>query len=124
MKRYVSKYIKENYGKRMPQDAQVIDHGIDHAQYFQGHGLAHSDYIDTDTGAGETFYDAYQDALEQLAQQDWDVEAIDRIIKSKEPNLPREGQGPSAHEVFVKENPDAPEDFDSELYYYVSVDVR
>lgn len=42
----------------------------DHEQYWQGHGVAFTDYDECATGCGDTLREAFEDALESLAQQD------------------------------------------------------
>ena len=49
-------------------DYEIINHGIEHSQYFQGCGTAFTDYHLVSTGIGDSEYDAAQDALEQLYQ--------------------------------------------------------
>ncbi len=58
---------------------QVIDHGIDHSQHFQGCGTSHTEYTDVATGIGDSRQDALSDALESLAQNGWDVEGIENF---------------------------------------------
>lgn len=41
----------------------------DHAQYWQGHGIALTNYTHCATGCGDTLREAFEDALEDLAQQ-------------------------------------------------------
>jgi len=48
---------------------EVVDHGIDGDQYFQGCGLTFTSYEDIATGIGENFAEAVDDALEILAQK-------------------------------------------------------
>ncbi len=49
----------------------------DHEQYWQGHGIACTDYTHCATGCGETLREAFEDALEDLAQQDIEVYDVD-----------------------------------------------
>ena len=58
------------------KDYEVIDHGFDAEQYFQGCGTAFTEFDDVATGIGETAAEALDDALENLAQGDWDVSSI------------------------------------------------
>ena len=55
---------------------EVIDHEFDSEQYFQGCGTAYTDFEDVSTGIGETAREAFDDALESLAQEDWDISSI------------------------------------------------
>ena len=54
-----------------------IESTIDHSQYWQGAGLAFSDFEDIGTGIGNTEAEGAEDALEILAQNDWDTDSID-----------------------------------------------
>lgn len=49
------------------------DHGIDNPQYFQGHGVSCTDWDDCATGCGDNPREAGEDALEQLAQQGYEI---------------------------------------------------
>lgn len=42
----------------------------DHEQYWQGHGVAFTDYDLSETGCGDTIREAFDDALDGLAQMD------------------------------------------------------
>ena len=53
---------------------EIINHGICHSDYFQGCGTAFTEFIDVATGIGNSEQEALDDALEILAQGDWDVE--------------------------------------------------
>ena len=59
---------------------EVLDHGIEHEQYFQGCGVSCTGYADVATGIGCSVAEAVDDALEQLAQGEWDVEGMERRI--------------------------------------------
>ena len=52
---------------------EIINHGICHSDYFQGCGTAFTEFIDVATGIGNSEQEALDDALEILAQGDWDV---------------------------------------------------
>ena len=57
---------------------EIINHGVMYSDYFQGCGLAFSDYDAVSTGIGSSEREAFDDAIEQLSQQegmesvDWD----------------------------------------------------
>ncbi len=115
----------------------VVDHGVEHAQYFQGHGTASTDWTHTATGCGSDTREALDDALEQLAQQpeldgiDW--EGLHKTICDKYTDLKSPGKVAAAsvsayHERF---NPNAEnpvlcsDDCDEcEHHYYLSIDLR
>lgn len=57
-------------------DYEVLDHGFDGEQYFQGCGISYTEFEDVATGIGETAQEAFEDALDQLAEKDWDYSKI------------------------------------------------
>lgn len=79
--------------------------GLDHPEYFRGVGIVGTDWKDVAVGIGATEAEAYEDALESLAQCDWDVSSLPGATDA----------GMDAEEV-------APED--SDMWYYVAVYVR
>ena len=54
---------------------EIIQHGIEHEQYFQGCGVAHTSYSDVVTGIGSTEVEAFQNALDQLTDMGYTVPA-------------------------------------------------
>lgn len=71
-------------------DVQVIIHGADHPDYFQGCGTAFSDYNFCVTGCGMSAKQAFEDALDQLADAcdhhvDHHLTAAQRDFDSKSP---------------------------------------
>ncbi len=107
---------------------QVVDHGIEHEQYFQGCGVAFTEYDECVTGCGDNFAEALDDALESIAQDNIDVDALELEIHRDEDWMGEWPTTPSATSVFQKHNPEAyDEDSDEwdmdgcELYYYVSI---
>lgn len=85
---------------------QIVDHGIDNPQYFQGCGVSCTEYTDCATGIGDTYQEALEDALDFLAQNDWNTETVDT-----------EDDDPSRETV--------PGYIDAlDLHYHVSVRVR
>ena len=57
---------------------QILFHGIEHSQYFQGCGTYGTPFDDVATGTGDTKSEALQDALESLAQNDWDTSELEK----------------------------------------------
>lgn len=60
---------------KMIKDYEVLDHGVEHAQFFQGCGVSFTRFNSCVTGVGETAQEAYDDCLEQMAQMDIEVDA-------------------------------------------------
>ena len=69
--------------QKTPEDFEVIDHGVDHEQYFQGCGVSCTEFTACATGVGESAHDALEDALESLAQDEWDTSKINNQLSEK-----------------------------------------
>ena len=98
------------------KEYEIVDHGFDGEQYFQGCGVAFSDFDDVATGMGDTAREAFDDALDNLAENDWDVSKIKG--KSK---LSRQGVRGYLRSIGIKLDPDGD---GSETHYYLSIRVR
>jgi len=75
-------------------DFEVVAHGIDTEDYFQGCGVSYTPYSDVVTGIGDNPSEAVDDCLEQIAMNGVDVEDMEgRICKECEietlPTRPR-----------------------------------
>lgn len=89
---------------------EIINHGYEHEQYFQGCGTSFTDYDDVATGIGNNAREAYDDAVEQLAMGDYDVD-----------KLPTKPRGIRARDkVPAKIGGHETDDF----YWYVSIRVK
>lgn len=64
------------------ENMQIVDHGIEHEQYFQGCGTSFTSYEHVVTGYGNNAREAIEDCLEQMAISGFNVDNIDadRII--------------------------------------------
>jgi hypothetical protein len=71
--------------RRAVADFEIVRHGIDNSQYFQGCGVAFTEYEACFTGIGNNPNEALDDALEQAAVSGWDVESI----KNDQPTKPK-----------------------------------
>jgi hypothetical protein len=69
-------------------DYEIVDHGIEHEQYFQGCGTAFTGFDECFTGIGNNPHEALEDALEAAAQSDWDISNIKNTMK-KRPKVKR-----------------------------------
>jgi hypothetical protein len=66
------------------KDFQVDDLGIESSQYFQGYGVAFSEFTDCVYGIGDNPREALNDCLEQIATMPDSIDCDDlerRIIK-------------------------------------------
>lgn len=123
---------------KKPTEWRVMDHGADGASYFPGHGVAFTSYADCATGCGDTPKEAFEDALESLAQNGWDVSAIEadpdhQEIATSEANA-HEGCEPGEPcscdagegQEHTASCPWGQEGWHDgcEIHYYVSIDVK
>jgi len=98
-------------------DYEIICHGIERSDYFQGCGTAFTEFTDVATGIGSSEKEALEDALDQLAQSDWNTES--------NPDL-RTDIGRADYTDVIDEfddDDDGDEDYDAPSVY-VSVRVR
>jgi len=116
---------------------QVVPHGINTSDYFQGHGIALTEYTHTATGCGHNPDTALDDALENLAQADLETDAIDweafeRDIRIAYPAYddPKKNERASVSAYHEAHNPmgSDPEacndDYeDCDHYFYLSIDA-
>jgi hypothetical protein len=94
------------YGGMKPSAYEIVDHGIEHEQSFQGCGVFGTGYTAVFTGIGDNPCEALEDALEQAAMSGWDVDANAKLRRER---LPR--------------RPCVPEEFQN-CHYYVSVRLK
>jgi len=66
------------------KDYEIIDHGMEYSQYFQGCGIAFTNFTDVATGIGHGAKEAGEDALTLLANNEWDVESNILLLKDVE----------------------------------------
>lgn len=95
---------------------EVIVHGVEHEQYFQGCGTSFTSYTAVATGIGADAREAFDDALESLAQGDWDVDHAEQwedVPKAEDAQLPKCDSLAALQE-----------DDESGLWVYVSVRVK
>jgi len=90
---------------------ELIDHGMEHSQYFQGCGIAFTRFAYVVTGIGDTPADAIDDCLEQIAMNGFDTEGMEARIMEQE--------GWDA----LPETPDRQAIYGSieDIYYHVSI---
>lgn len=113
---------------------EIVDHGIDHAQYFQGCGVSFTEFDNVQTGCGTNAREAFDDALEQIAmaESSVDLSPVENSAEGKVFQTKRaERASVAAHErkygmrkakrerngTFSGEY----EETENELYYYVSI---
>lgn len=120
---------------------QISNHGVEHAQYFQGAGVSFSRWLACYTGCGDSPAEALDNAIEMMAQADkydpdslpdgWDKEfktlasdeeTVTQAIEAQctcqecKNNAEEEGSINCTHECTCFKN--------SELHCYVTIYVR
>jgi len=96
-------------------DFEIVDHGIMYSDYFQGCGVAYTDFSQVVTGIGNSPAEAGQDCLEQIASMGYDADDLEAQIVADRGGhwLPTE---PSVLGVVGEDAHDC--------YYYVSIRFR
>jgi hypothetical protein len=59
---------------------QLVDHGIENEQYFQGCGVAFTEFNECATGCGRNPAEALDDLIEQIACAGWDCDDLEARI--------------------------------------------
>ncbi len=95
--------------KRQTAHYEILNHGVQHNQYFTGCGTYGTEFQEVVTGAGDNAVEAYNDALEAIASQH-DSAAIDLL------GLPA---CPKRHNITVRCK--VPASYSNEHYVYVGI---
>ncbi len=104
---------------------EIIDHGIDHCQYFQGCGTSYTEFDSAATGCGENALEAFDDALEQIAMSgSVDLSAIEASREYKTARTKKCQR--FTVEAFHRRNGNMKRgqdysDIENEHYYYLSI---
>lgn len=93
---------------------RIVEHGAEHEQYFQGHGLAFTHWTHTYTGCGSTPGEALSDALAQ-AYMSGDVP--ESLIGDAESCA-------AAKCIRLDDAEFEAEPLSEDVYFYVSVDFK
>lgn len=91
-------------------DFEIVNHGIENEQYFQGCGVAYTQFNKIVTGIGDSLYEAIDDCLDQIAMSD-DIDNIDEIEKEIK----------NEHDNIGFEMPYIVDDSTDGIYYYTSI---
>jgi len=92
---------------------EIVNHGVEHSQFFQGCGTSLTDYDLAVTGIGDNAKQAYLDAVEQCYQLGISSDSLDKL-------LPKRPRG-------INSRDKVPADMqgeDSECYYHVSIRLK
>ena len=90
---------------------EIVDHGIAHEQYFQGCGVAFTEFDEVVTGIGDNPAEAIDDCLEQMASNGWETDGMEARIIAQE--LPGKRTLPKTPRVLRKHG--------DEAHYYLSI---
>ena len=71
-----------------PTDYEIVVHGMEHEQRFQGCGVSGTGYTAVFTGSGDNPSEALDDALEQAAMAGWDVDSNAKLGRERLPRRP------------------------------------
>lgn len=98
----------------MAFEYEIKDHGCDHAQYFQGAGVAFTKFTQIATGSGSSAREAGEDALEQFYMSaDRDVLTVENVT-ALESEIKALSEEEDAHDgcrkMFAADYPETPED--------------
>lgn len=102
---------------KMITDYEIVRHGIDNSQYFQGCGTAFTDFDEVATGIGDNPKEAAEDCLELLAQMGWDVDSNKDLIEEVN-NLP------IVPTITAEVNEEGEDEYPEDCYYYLSIRVK
>ena len=95
-------------------DYCIVRHGVDSYDYFPGEGISGTQFIDKATGIGNTKEEAFEDALDLLSENGWDVD----IVKS-----PDDFDPDSIFDLFVGDD-DVAGDYSDRMSWYVTIKVK
>jgi hypothetical protein len=107
--------------RRKVSSYELVDHGIENPQYFQGCGTSFTDFDEVVTGIGDNPAEAIDDALEAIAQGELniDVEDLEARILADE-GWSEFPDTPSAYSDTIDEV-EAPDGMGESPYYFVSI---
>ena len=91
----------------MLKSTQVINHGWDHSDYFQGCGVSFTRFTHVVTGCGSDAKGAFEDAVDQAYQ----LEDLSPADRDKLPVRPRG----------IRKSDKVPAHCDENVYWYVSI---
>jgi len=92
-------YNEPETGRKIVTELQVMDLGVEHAQYFQGAGVADTGWEEVYVGVGMSAREAGEDAAENLYQV-WEVPPeIEPLLNNELEQLSDEEDVPLESEV-------------------------
>jgi len=92
---------------------EINNHGVANPQYYQGVRTSLTDLDNAVTGSGDTFNEALDDALEQIAQCFDDVSGIDTIYQDEKLDEKSNEELSVSHEEYLAvSNSVSPADYD------------
>lgn len=111
------------------KEHKLMDHGIEHCQYFQGYGIIFTGFGYMSMGAGGSINEAIADAIDQIATAGYDVENLIDAIEQEIAHLPTEQRSRSVCTWLNCDQADIDEDRRTlcescERYYYMSIRIK
>jgi len=101
----------------MKFQVQVTGYGIDHLDYFPGHGLIGTEYDYADYGIGSSFNEALDDSIEMLSQS-CDMDLTPEDIQEIESEVLEHFMPETENETWRVEL------IDSDCYWFVGLRVK
>lgn len=104
--------------KTLITDFEILDCGVDHAQYFQGIGTAFTRYNHASLGCGMTAAESIEDALEAVAMEGENIDFS--AIEADEMYKALSSETRDIYEI-LGEEPTEEESEHDERYYYTAI---
>jgi len=99
---------------------EIVDHGVEHEQYFQGCGVSHTKFDEVYTGIGSSLREALRDADEQMSM------SLGTYLQNDE--LEEEIENASNESLIPKEemHTDCGDDdcYAADVWHYASIRVK
>jgi hypothetical protein len=103
----------------MDTNFEVVDLGVEVADYFQGFGVSFTPFSDSVVGVGNSPREALEDALEQIANSGDDTQELENAIREQHPRYYEAAGSQSVEEIVSEWEGDDNEQTDR--YYYVGI---
>lgn len=100
---------------------EIVDHGVEHSDYFQGCGVAFTKFSDVATGIGDSLQEALEDAAEQLATAGFEISAE---LNSEIESADATDHSNRLPDVTQHTDCGEPECFAEGVYYFASIRIK
>jgi len=100
----------------MDTNCEVVDLGVQVADYFQGFGVSFTPFSDCVVGNGNSPREALEDALEQIANNGVDTTEMEQEIRKTYPDFYEAAGSQTVEEISADWNEDG-----TDRYYYIGI---